>query len=108
MDNRNDLWRHVDANKERLIALSDRVWGMPEVCYTEKRSVAEHIAELNKRASESELRLKRLYDAIEAGVADIDDPALKDRIDGLKAIRDQAKADAERAQAMLDNSGATT
>ena len=66
----------------------------------------EHIAELNKRATESELRLKRLYDAIEAGVADIHDPALKDRIDGLKAIRDQASADAERAQAMLDGSGA--
>ncbi|WP_018631400.1 recombinase family protein [Neomegalonema perideroedes] len=65
----------------------------------------EHIAELNKRATESELRLKRLYDAIEAGVADLDDPALKDRIDGLKAIRDQAKADADRAQAMLQNSG---
>jgi hypothetical protein len=42
---------------------------------------------------------------IEAGVADLKDPALKDRIDGLKAIRDQAKADAERAQAMLQNSG---
>ena len=65
----------------------------------------EHIGELNKRAAESEARLKRLYDAIEAGVADLDDPALKDRIDGLKAIRDQAKADAERAQAMLQNSG---
>ena len=65
----------------------------------------EHIAELSKRAAESELRLKRLYDAIEAGVADLDDPALKDRIDGLKAIRDQAKADADRAQAMLQNSG---
>ncbi len=65
----------------------------------------EHIAELNKRAAESEARLKRLYDAIEAGVADLDDPALKDRIDGLKAIRDQAKADAERAQAILQNSG---
>ena len=65
----------------------------------------EHIAELNKRSTESELRLKRLYDAIEAGVADLDDPALKDRIDGLKAIRDQAKADADRAQAMLQNSG---
>ncbi len=65
----------------------------------------EHIAELNKRAAESELRLKRLYDAIEAGIADLDDPALKDRIDGLKAIRDQAKADADRAQAMLQNSG---
>jgi aminobenzoyl-glutamate utilization protein B len=46
MDNRNDLWRHVDAAKDRLIALSDRVWGMPEVCYTEHRSVAEHVAEL--------------------------------------------------------------
>jgi len=47
----------------------------------------EHIAELQRRATESELRLKRLYDAIEAGIADLDDPALKDRIDGLKAIR---------------------
>ena len=39
-------------------------------------------------------------------MADIDDPALKDRIDGLKVIRDQAKADAERAQVMLESSGA--
>lgn len=46
MDNRNDLWRQVDASKERFIALSERVWGMPEVCYTEQRSVAEHVAEL--------------------------------------------------------------
>ena len=68
----------------------------------------EHIAELNRRAAESELRLKRLYDAIEAGVADIDDPALRDRIDGLKAIRDQASSDAERAQAMLQHSGSQT
>jgi site-specific DNA recombinase len=65
----------------------------------------EHIAELNKRAAESELRLKRLYDAIEVGVADLNDPALKDRIEGLKATRDQARADAERAQATLQNSG---
>lgn len=65
----------------------------------------EHIAELNKRSAEAELRLKRLYEAIEAGIADLDDPALKDRIDGLRAIRDQAKVDADRAQAMLQNSG---
>lgn len=65
----------------------------------------EHIAELNRRAAESEARLKRLYDAIEAGVANLNDPALKDRIDGLKAIRDQAKTDSERAQAMLQHSG---
>ena len=65
----------------------------------------EHIAELNKRAAETELRLKRLYDAIESGVADLDDPALKERIVGLKALRDQAKADAERTQAALESSG---
>ena len=64
----------------------------------------EHIAELNRRASETELRLKRLYDAIESGIADLDDPALKDRIDGLKATRDQARADSERASALLHSS----
>ncbi|HEY9211431.1 MAG TPA: hypothetical protein VIQ29_01110, partial [Ancylobacter sp.] len=38
-------------------------------------------------------------------VADITDPALKERIDGLKAIRDQAQADAARAQTSLATSG---
>ena len=70
---------------------------------TERRR--EHIAELNKRAAETDLRLKRLYDAIENGVADLDDPALKERIAGLKAIRDQAQADADRAQAMAETAG---
>lgn len=37
-------------------------------------------------------------------MTDLDDPALKDRIEGLRAIRDQAKADSERAQAMLESS----
>jgi aminobenzoyl-glutamate utilization protein B len=49
MDNRNDLWRQVDAAKDSLIALADRVWGMPETCYTEERSSAEHAAELKKQ-----------------------------------------------------------
>ncbi|WP_428490779.1 hypothetical protein [Rhodopila sp.] len=48
----------------------------------------EHIAELNQRATETGLRLKRLCDAIETGVADLEDPAFKERIAGLKAIRD--------------------
>ncbi|MEQ1863552.1 MAG: recombinase family protein, partial [Micropepsaceae bacterium] len=51
----------------------------------------EHIAELNRRAAETDLRLKRLYDAIESGVAELDDPALKERIAGLKSTRDQAQ-----------------
>jgi aminobenzoyl-glutamate utilization protein B len=46
MDNRSDIWRGVDEIKPRFIDLSDRVWAMPEVCYTETRSAAEHLAEL--------------------------------------------------------------
>ncbi len=46
MDNRSDIWRGVDAIKARFIDLSDKVWGTPEVCYTEARSAAEHLAEL--------------------------------------------------------------
>ncbi len=64
----------------------------------------EHVAELNQWAAETGLRLKRLYDAIEAGVADLDDPALKEHVASLKAIRDQAQADAERAATMLESS----
>lgn len=58
-----------------------------------------------KRAVETELRLKRLYEAIEAGVADLNDPALKERVVALRTLRDQAQADLERAQAQLENSG---
>ena len=47
-----------------------------------------HIAELGKRASEADAKLKRLYNAIEHGVTDVSDLMLKDRITELKAIRD--------------------
>src|SRR5262245_7230601 len=46
MDNRSDIWRGIDTIKARFIDLSDKVWAMPEVCYTEARSAAEHLAEL--------------------------------------------------------------
>ena len=65
----------------------------------------EHLAELRRRITETDQRLGRLYDAIESGVAALDDTGLKDRIAGLKAIRDQARADAERVQVTLDSSG---
>ena len=61
-----------------------------------------HIAELRERAAETDAKLKRLYDAIENGVADLADQMLKDRIAELKATRDQARADAERAEGSLD------
>jgi site-specific DNA recombinase len=58
---------------------------------------------LSPAISKTDLRLKRLYDAIESGVASLDDPELKDRISGLKATR-EAHVDADRATALLDNS----
>ena len=48
----------------------------------------EYIAELNKRAAEADLRLKRLNDAIETGVADLSDSTLKERTASLTAVRD--------------------
>jgi site-specific DNA recombinase len=69
----------------------------------ERRSA--HISALRKRASEADAKLKRLYDAIENGIADLADPMLKDRIAELKAIRDQARLDAQRAEGAIDRLG---
>lgn len=55
--------------------------------------------------TEVDAKLKRLYDAIENGVADFADPMLKGRVAELKVIRDQAHADAERAEGALERVG---
>ncbi len=68
----------------------------------ERRS--QHITELNQRAAEADMWLKRLYEAIEAGSLDPAESALGERIAGLTAIRDQARADAVRTEAMLKSS----
>ena len=68
---------------------------------------AGHIEELRKRAAEAEGKLKRLYDAIENGVADLSDPLLKERIAELKAVRDQSRDDADRAEATQEQAGPT-
>ena len=49
MQNSEKIWQLVDARKDAYEALSDRVWGMPEIAYTEYRSVAEHRAMLEQR-----------------------------------------------------------
>ncbi len=70
---------------------------------TERRR--EHLAELQRRIAEADQRLGRLFDAIEAGMVDKDDAMAKERMVSLKALRDQAAADAERTQFALDSSG---
>ena len=46
MHNTEDIWRLVDDHKADFIALSDRIWGMPELNYQEVRSADEHRARL--------------------------------------------------------------
>src|SRR6201995_161131 len=48
MQNSEEIWRLVDIKKDDFEALSDRVWGMPELCYGEVRSCAEHTAMLQQ------------------------------------------------------------
>jgi aminobenzoyl-glutamate utilization protein B len=48
VQNSEKIWQLVDVRREAYEALSDRVWEMPELAYTEYRSVAEHRAMLEQ------------------------------------------------------------
>jgi aminobenzoyl-glutamate utilization protein B len=43
-----EIARHVDARSADYCALSDRIWGMPELAFEETRSVEEQIAMLER------------------------------------------------------------
>ncbi|WP_461346021.1 recombinase family protein [Bradyrhizobium sp. USDA 4451] len=60
-------------------------------------AVAEHI--------EQRLLQPKRLDAIENGIAHVSDPLLKERVTELKSVRDQARADAQRAEGALDRAG---
>src|SRR5271170_2221323 len=49
MKNTEEIWSLVDAKGRPFTQLSDRVWGMPELCYGEFRSCAEHTATLERQ-----------------------------------------------------------
>ncbi|MFL5286024.1 MAG: M20 family metallopeptidase [Rhodopila sp.] len=49
MQNSEQIWRLVDTHQDDFVGLSDRIWGMPELCYTERRSCAEHTAMLEAK-----------------------------------------------------------
>ncbi|CDZ70751.1 M20 family metallopeptidase [Neorhizobium galegae] len=49
MQNSERIWDLVDEHRAEFVALSDRVWGMPEIAYTEYASVAEHAAMLREQ-----------------------------------------------------------
>lgn len=108
MDTLDDLV--VDHLKRRLLQ-PDRLREILEALIDQRRDVsdrrASHAAELRRKAAEADGRLMRLYDAIESGVAALDDPSLKERLAELKALRDQARVDADRAEALSGHEAPT-
>lgn len=46
MDNHDVVWTEITRLQPRFVALADRVWATPEVCYTEQASADAHEAEL--------------------------------------------------------------
>ncbi len=86
----------------RLEVLMDQLLDRREEWTSQRR---QHVAELERRATEAETKVARLYEAIENGLVNMGDPSLKARIAELTAIRDQARGDAERAVAHIERIG---
>jgi hypothetical protein len=74
---------HRLLQPKRLEHILSRVLDRREERATRRTS---YIAELRKRAVEAGVKLKRLYDAIENGIADVSDPMLRERVTELKTI----------------------
>lgn len=72
------------------------------------RDGAGRLDELNRRAKETVLRLKRLRKAIEIGALDLEDPSLQERLAYLRALQARTAEKTATLQAELDRSGAVT
>src|SRR3546814_9455242 len=79
-------WRLLDP--KRLEEMMDQILERRDEWVDQRRL---HVADLERRATEDEAKLKRLYDAIENGVIDVSGPSLKDRIAELTGTRDRAR-----------------
>ncbi|MBI0537324.1 amidohydrolase [Roseomonas sp. KE2513] len=64
MRNDEQVWRAVDERRDDYAAFSDRVWDMPEIAYTETRSVAEHLAIMEKEGFRIERDLAGIPTAV--------------------------------------------
>ena len=104
MDRLDDL---VVEHIEQRVLAGDRAAEILSGLLERRRVDADHardrIAQLKRQANDADARLSRLYEAIEEGIADRTDENLKGRMAELKAIRDSARGDVERAEAKDGN-----
>lgn len=87
---------------KRLASMMDNIIDRRDA-FVQRRS--KHIADLRKRATETEAKLQRLYQAIENGMADPNDRSLKSRIFELREIRDGLEGEATRTAAAVERMG---
>jgi aminobenzoyl-glutamate utilization protein B len=91
MQNTEEIWRLVEAKKEDFEALSDRIWGVPELCYGEFRSCAEHTAMLEQQGFRVTRNLAGIPTAV-MGEAGQDGPviAILGEYDALPGLSQEA------------------
>ncbi|CAN5201959.1 hypothetical protein BH10PSE3_BH10PSE3_01450 [soil metagenome] len=89
---------------KRLAAMMDNIIDRRDA-FVQRR--AKHIADLRKRATETDAKLQRLYEAVENGLADPGERSLKSRIVELRQLRDGLEGEATRTAAAVERMGAS-
>uniref|UniRef100_UPI001BD3B184 recombinase family protein n=1 Tax=Bradyrhizobium sp. dw_78 TaxID=2719793 RepID=UPI001BD3B184 len=89
---------HVERRLLEPTRLQKALGGLFQMRQAHADKEKTRVAELKRQAGDADAKLTRLYEAIENGLADLNDPNLKGRITELKRIRDGAFADIERAE----------
>ena len=91
MQNVEPVWNLVDAKREAFEALSDRIWGMPELGFQETRSAAEHAAMLERQGFRVTTGIAGLPTAV-VGEAGEDGPviAILGEFDALPGLSQEA------------------
>jgi aminobenzoyl-glutamate utilization protein B len=91
MRNSDAIWDVVDGKSADFAALSDRIWGMPELNYQETRSAAEHIAMLEAQGFRIQTGLAGIPTAF-VGEAGEDGPviAIMGEFDALPGLSQEA------------------
>ena len=84
--------------RDRMRALLE---GLLKRQSTREQDQAKTLAALRDKLNDAEARLRRLYQAIEDGVADLSDPTLRERIMAAKTERDITRVANERVAAEL-------
>jgi aminobenzoyl-glutamate utilization protein B len=91
MRNEDEIWRLVEEKRNDYQALADRVWGMPELCYNEHRSVEEHRQMLEREGFRVTTNVAGIPTAV-MGEAGEDGPviAILGEYDALPGLSQQA------------------